>query len=159
MKKLLSTGMMMLIWACNGTPENMIFIELDKLRHEALVNINGQIRPALYEFVLIDNPPADSLGQRLKLYAEAKINKTEIAGKYARYFIQFYKKTSRTESYVNGKEDFWDEHNNIMQENEDYLGEYRFERCTTDTLHGKWTMEVVENGQAHLTTLDSGCEQ
>lgn len=151
--------MMMMLGACSDTPKNMIITELDKLKHEGLVNMDGQVRPALYEFVLIENAPADSLGHRLQLYAEAKTNKSEIAGKYTRYFIQFYKKSARTESYVNGKEDFWDEHNNIMQENEDYLGEYRFERCKTDTLRGTWTMEVMDHGQPHLTTLDKGCEQ
>lgn len=151
--------MMMTLGACTETPKNMIFTELDKLKHEGLVNIDGQISPALYEFVLIENVPADSLGHRIQLYSEAKINKAEIARKYARYFIQFYKKSTRTESYVNGKEDFWDEHNNIMQENEDYLGEYRYERCATDTTQGTWTMEVVEHGQPQLTTLESTCEQ
>lgn len=159
MKKLLLAGMMMILGACTNTHENIVFIELDKLKHEGPVNMDGEINPALYEFVLIDHVPEDSLGHRIQLYAEAKINKAEIAAKYARYFIQFYKKSARTESYVNAKEDFWDEHNNIMQENEDYLGEYRYERCKTDTTQGTWTMEVVEHGQPRLTTLESSCEQ
>lgn len=159
MKKLLLAGMMMILGACTNTPQNMVITELDKLKHEGIVNMDGQLSPALYEFALVDHVPEDSLGYRLRLYAEAKTNKAEIAGKYARYFIQFYKRSAGTESYVNGKEDFWDEHNNIMQENDDYLGEYRYERCKTDTTQGTWTMEVVEHGQPQLTTLESSCEQ
>ncbi|WP_343671120.1 hypothetical protein [Chitinophaga sp.] len=150
---LLSLG----LWACTSKPTGVRVIYLDKLDHKAEVEVNGQYGPGYYRFALIENAPAaaDSLKQIILKYCDSAVNKQDVEAHYIRYFIQFYRLSDNTKSYLKGKEDYWDIHNDIKQELEDYKGEYRFERCSTDSLHGLWTMEV--NGKTD--TLDNKCTQ
>ncbi|MBP1650847.1 MAG: hypothetical protein H6Q26_1004 [Bacteroidetes bacterium] len=145
------------LFACTSTSTGVHVIYLDKLDHKAEVEVNGQYGPGYYRYALIENAPnsADSLKQIIHQYCDSAVNKTDVEAHYIRYFIQFYRLSKNTKSYMKGKEDYWDIHNDINQELEDYKGEYRFERCSTDSLHGVWTMEV--NGKTD--TLENKCTQ
>ncbi|PSL49721.1 hypothetical protein CLV51_1011056 [Chitinophaga niastensis] len=149
------------LFSCKNSADNQTtkIIYLDKLKREGPVNIDGAAKRGLYQFALIENAPLrpDSLKSLLLGYCDSLVNKKMVEAKYDRYFIQFFKKSAATESYLHGKKDFWDLHNDIMQELEEYLGEYRFERCKTDTLRGQWTLEVHTKDYANTTVVSGTC--
>lgn len=150
-----------ILFACSSTPTGPHVIFLDKLDHPATVEVNGYYGPGLYRYALIANPPAsaDSLQQIIQHFCDSAVNKQDVEAHYIRFFIQFYRLSDATKSYQKGKEDFWDIHNDINQELADYRGEYRYERCTRDSLHGLWTMEVNSPAGSKMDTLENKCAQ
>lgn len=147
------------VLSCTNKSTATKIIYLNKLERKADVNFNEEPKPGLYQYALIENPPADpdSLRTLILNYCDTTVKKSDIEGRYYRYFIQFFNRSRNTESYQKGAEDFWDVHNDISQEMEDYRGEYRFERCTADTLHGQWSVEVRTGDQYRMDTLGTKC--
>jgi hypothetical protein len=145
------------LFACSSKPAGPHVIYLDKLDHQGTVDVNGQYGPGYYRYALIDHPPTspDSLRQIILQYADSTVNNKDVEKKYIRYFIQFYRLSDNTKSYIKGKEDFWDIHNDINQELQDYLGEYRYERCKGDSIQGLWTLEAGSKRD----TLENKCNQ
>lgn len=147
------------LFACSSKPTGPHVIYLDKLDHSATVEVNGYYGPGLYRYALIENSPNsyDSIKHIIQQYCDSAVNKQDVEAHYVRYFIQFYRMSDNTKSYQKGKEDFWDIHNDINQELEDYRGEYRYERCTGDSLHGIWTLEVNTPAGSNMDTLENKC--
>lgn len=151
------------MWACTQPVRNQAphILALNKLTREGPVNINDQARPGLYQYALIENTPnnPDSLRQLLRTWCDSAVNKPAMEKQYYRYFIQFFNRSAATESYLQGKEDFWDTHNDINQELSDYRGELRYERCSQDSLQGQWTLEVSLPGYHQVDTLGHKCTE
>lgn len=145
------------LFACSSKPTGPHVIYLDKLDHQGTVAVNDQYGPGYYRYALIGNTPnsPDSLRQIILKYVDSTVNNEDVEKKYIRYFIQFYRLSDNTKSYIKGKEDFWDIHNDINQELQDYLGEYRYERCKDDSTHGLWTLEVA----GKRDTLENKCNR
>ncbi|WP_343693687.1 hypothetical protein [Chitinophaga sp.] len=149
------------LFACSTKPTGTHVIYLDKLDHQATVEVNGNYGPGFYRYALIENPPnsADSIRQIIQQYCDSAVNKQDVEAHYVRYFIQFYRLSDNTKSYQKGREDYWDVHNDINQELADYRGEYRYERCIGDSLHGIWTMEINTPAGSKMDTLENKCAQ
>lgn len=149
------------LFACTSKPSGPHVIYLDKLDHQGTVDVNGQYGPGFYRYALIENAPnsLDSLKYIIQQYCDSAVNKQDVEAHFIRYFIQFYRLSDNTKSYKKGKEDFWDIHNDINQELEDYRGEYRYELCKGDSLHGQWTLEVNSPAGNRTDTLEKKCNQ
>ncbi|WP_440135112.1 hypothetical protein [Chitinophaga sancti] len=148
------------LFGCTSKPAGPRVIYLNKLDHEGTVDVNGLYGQGRYRYALIDNPPKslDSLHQVILHYCDSAVNKQEVETHYIRYYIQFYRLSDHTKSYQKGREDFWDLHNDINQELEDYRGEYRYELCKGDSLHGQWTLEVNSPAGNKTDTLEKKCQ-
>lgn len=150
-----------LIWSsCNNSNTTTKFIYLPKLEHKGMADIDLQLKPVWYQYALIENAPdnIDSLQHLIKHYSDSIVNKAAVEGHYARYFIQFFNHSGNTESYTKGKDDFWDTHNDLSQEMEDYRGECRYEACPTDSLHGVWSIEVKSGDVFQRDTTLNNCK-
>lgn len=147
------------LFACQPKHTGIRIIYLDKLEQKVNENVRGEIVPVWYNFVLVDNPPAskDSMQQLIRDYVDSTVNKAGIEARYYRYFVQFYKLTDNTKGYIKSREDFWDIHNDIMQEDAAYLGEYRFERCAGDSMRGVWLMHAQVGKDYYTDTLSNNC--
>lgn len=147
-------------FACKPSFTGIRIIYLDKLEQKTEADVHGTIGPAWYNFVLVENPPVskDSLQQLIRDYADSTVNKAAIEAQYVRYFIQFYKLTDNTKGYIKSKVDFWDVHNDIKQEDAEYLGEYRYERCGADSLHGAWLMHAQVGPAYYTDTIVDKCK-
>jgi hypothetical protein len=150
-----------LLWcSCTNNSNGIKVIYLEKLDHKGIADIDLQLKPVWYQYALLENPPEniDSLQKVIVRYCDSMVHKSNVEGRYARYFIQFFKYSDKTKSYIQGKDDFFDLHNDISQEMEDYRGEYRYEACQTDTLKGVWSVEVKSAEVFRRDTLQNNCK-
>ncbi len=121
------------------------FIYLDKLRDEDGTYFDNKLRPYLFEYVLIDNPPdnKDSLKKIIIAYCDTSLAyRTKIEQKYYIYFIRFFRKSCATSCYIKAVDGCgdWTAHSDIDDESEDYLGEYHYNRCSNVSEKGRWTI-------------------